>query len=89
MAPREMYCKCILPVRQRLGKRIPATYVHTTVESPLLGNSPVNIFPLKRVTIGSSLLNNGAVNKLRQLYRLFSVGSVQRGYKRSEYRSWQ
>jgi hypothetical protein len=62
--------------RQRIGKRIPATHVHVTIENPLLSNSPVNTFPLKRVTkIGSPLLSNGAVNKLRQQYRLcFPLG---------------
>jgi hypothetical protein len=50
----------------------------------------VNTFPLKRVTrIGRPLLSNGAVSRLHQQYRLFSVGSVQSGYKRDEFRSWQ
>jgi hypothetical protein len=42
----------------------------------LLGNGPVDTFPLKRVTvIGNSLLNNGSVNRLRQQYRLcFPLG---------------
>jgi hypothetical protein len=40
-------------------------------------------------TIEDVLLGNGAVNRLWQKCRLFSVGSVQSGYKRGEFRSWQ
>jgi hypothetical protein len=61
---------CIPVARQRLGKRIPAKHMHATIGSPLLGNDPVNTFPLKRVTtIRSPLLNNGAANKLHLHYR--------------------
>jgi hypothetical protein len=61
-----------IPVaRQRLGRRIPATHVDATIGSPLIGNGPLNTFPLKRVTtIGSQLLSNSAVNRLRQQYKL-------------------
>jgi hypothetical protein len=76
---------CIPVARQWLGKWIPATHVHATIECPLLCNGSVNTFPLKRVTIGSPLLSNGAVTKLRQPYRLLSVGSMQGGYKRSKF----
>lgn len=55
---------CIHIARQRLGKCNPATHVHATIVSPLLGNGLVNCFPLKRVTtVGDPLLGNGAVNK--------------------------
>jgi hypothetical protein len=70
---------CIAIAKQRLDKRIPATHVHATIGSPLLGNGPVNTFPLKGVTtIGSPVLSNGAVNRLRQQYRLcFASGSCK------------
>jgi hypothetical protein len=56
---------------------------------PLLGNGSLNTFPRKqtRRTVGALLLDKGAVIRLCQQYRLFSVGSVQSGYKRVEFRS--
>jgi hypothetical protein len=74
-------------------------YVHATIEEvlkevfsmwsapfPLLGNGSLNTSPQKqtRGTIGHLLLGNGAVNRLCQQYRLFSVGSVTRNYRRAQ-----
>jgi hypothetical protein len=36
----------------------------------------------EQATIGRLLLGNGAVNRLRQQCELFSVGSMQIGYKK-------
>jgi hypothetical protein len=42
-------------------------HVHATIGSPFLDTDAVNTFPLKLVTtIEIPLLNNGAVNRLRQ-----------------------
>jgi hypothetical protein len=62
-----------------------------SVPCPLLGNGSLNTFPQKqtRGTTGDLLLGNGALNRLYQQYRLFSVGSVQSDYKIVEFRSWQ
>jgi hypothetical protein len=38
-------------------------------------------------TNGRLLLGNGTVNRFRQQYTLFSVGSVQNGCKKVEFRS--
>jgi hypothetical protein len=79
-------------------------YAHITIERvlqevfsmlsapcPLLSNESLNTFPQKQThgTIGYLLLENGAVNRLSQQFRMFSVGSVQSGYKRVEFRGWQ
>jgi hypothetical protein len=56
---------------------------------PLLGNGSLNTFQQKQMhgTIGDLLLGNGAVITLCQQYRLFSLGSMQSGYKRPEFQN--
>jgi hypothetical protein len=74
-----------------IGKVLQEVFCMWPAPYPLLRNGSLNTFPQKQTcgTIGDLLLGNGAVNRLCQQHRLFSVGSMQSGYQRVEFQSWQ